>query len=123
MDKKYIVAIDGGTQSTKVTLFDTVGTEICSHSVKLRPMHLYGESRAEHPDDDLWDSLIEACQGMFQKFDGDRRAILGVGLGSIRCCRALLLHQQLHWRLLARLPRVRRHGPPALLAAGRLQTR
>ena len=90
MDKKYIVAIDGGTQSTKVTLFDTVGTEICSHSVKLRPMHLYGESRAEHPDDDLWDSLIEACQGMFQKFDGDRRAILGVGLGSIRCCRALL---------------------------------
>ena len=41
MDKKYIVAIDGGTQSTKVTLFDTVGTEICAHSVKLRPMHLY----------------------------------------------------------------------------------
>lgn len=90
MDKKYIIAIDGGTQSTKVSIFDTLGTEICSHSVKLRPMHLYGDSRAEHPDDDLWDSLIEACHGMFKKFDGNRKDIIGVGLGSIRCCRALL---------------------------------
>ena len=90
MNKKYIVAIDGGTQSTKVSIFDTVGTEICSYSVKLRPMHLYGAGRAEHPDDDLWDSLIEACQGVFEKFDGDKKDILGVGLGSIRCCRALL---------------------------------
>jgi sugar (pentulose or hexulose) kinase len=90
MDSKYIVAIDGGTQSTKVSIFDTVGTEICSHSVKLRPMHLYGENRAEHPDDDLWDSLIEACQGVFKKFEGDPTAIIGVGLGSIRCCRALI---------------------------------
>lgn len=90
METKYIVAIDGGTQSTKVSIFDTVGTEICSHSVKLRPMHLYGDSRAEHPDDDLWDSLKEACHGMFRKFNGDRKDIIGVGLGSIRCCRALL---------------------------------
>jgi len=90
MDRKYIVAIDGGTQSTKVSLFDTVGTEICSHSVKLRPMNLYGDSRAEHPDDDLWDSLKEACHGMFKKFEGNRKDIIGVGLGSIRCCRALL---------------------------------
>ena len=90
MDKKYIVAIDGGTQSTKVSIFDTHGTEICSQGVKLRPMHLYGDTRAEHPDDDLWDSLKEACQGVFRKFDGDLADIIGVGLGSIRCCRALL---------------------------------
>jgi len=90
MSKKYIVAIDGGTQSTKVSIFDTHGTEICSQGVKLRPMHLYGDTRAEHPDDDLWDSLKEACQGVFRKFDGDLADIIGVGLGSIRCCRALL---------------------------------
>jgi sugar (pentulose or hexulose) kinase len=90
MEKKYIVAIDGGTQSTKVSIFDTQGTEICSQGVKLRPMHLYGDTRAEHPDDDLWDSLKEACQGVFRKFDGDLADIIGVGLGSIRCCRALL---------------------------------
>jgi sugar (pentulose or hexulose) kinase len=90
MDKKYIVAIDGGTQSTKVSIFDTHGIEICSQSVKLRPIHLYGDSRAEHPDDDLWDSLKLACEGVFNKFTGDREDIIGVGLGSIRCCRALI---------------------------------
>lgn len=88
--KHYIVAIDGGTQSTKVALFDTTGHEICSETVRLREIHLYGDSRAEHPDDDLWDSLKRACQGMFSKFTGERDAIIGVGLGSIRCCRALI---------------------------------
>ncbi|MBC7959781.1 MAG: sugar kinase, partial [Vallitaleaceae bacterium] len=61
MEKKYIVALDGGTQSTKVAIFDINGTEVCSHTVMLQQMHLYGDSRAEHPDDDLWDSLKEAC--------------------------------------------------------------
>ncbi len=90
MENKYIIAIDGGTQSTKVAIFDLAGTEICSHTVKLRPIELYGDSRAEHPEDDLWDSLKEACQKMFKKFHGDRKDIVGVGLGSIRCCRALI---------------------------------
>lgn len=90
MDNKYIISIDGGTQSTKVAIFDTIGTEICSHTVKLRPMNLYGESRAEHPDDDLWDSLKLACKEIFKKFRGDKEDIIGVGLGSIRCCRALV---------------------------------
>lgn len=90
MDRKYIIAVDGGTQSTKVAVFDTFGNEMCSHTVKLRPMHLYGDSRAEHPDDDLWDSLKEACNQALSKFEGDKGAIIGVGLGSIRCCRALV---------------------------------
>jgi len=90
MENKYIIAIDGGTQSTKVAIFDLVGTEICSHTVKLREIVLYGEDRAEHPDDDLWDSLKLACNEMFKKFHGDRQDIIGVGLGSIRCCRALI---------------------------------
>lgn len=90
MDNQYIIAIDGGTQSTKVSIFDLVGTEICTHTVLLKPMVLYGNSRAEHPDDDLWDSLKLACNEVFKKFQGDRGAIVGVGLGSIRCCRALI---------------------------------
>jgi sugar (pentulose or hexulose) kinase len=36
--------------------------------------------------------LKQACKGLFNKFDGDIQAIVGVGLGSIRCCRALLQH-------------------------------
>ncbi|MBC7959467.1 MAG: sugar kinase [Vallitaleaceae bacterium] len=90
METKYIIAIDGGTQSTKVALFDLNGVEVCSHTVKLQPMHLYGDSRAEHPGDDLWDSLREACQEALKLFQGDKKDIIGVGLGSIRCCRALV---------------------------------
>lgn len=90
MTNQYIIAIDGGTQSTKVAIFNTAGTEICSHTVKLREIELYGDSRAEHPDDDLWDSLKLACNEMFKKFDGEKKDIIGVGLGSIRCCRALI---------------------------------
>lgn len=90
MENKYIIAIDGGTQSTKVAIFDIKGNEMCSHTVKLRPMNLYGDSRAEHPDDDLWDSLIVACQEALKQFEGNKEDIIGVGLGSIRCCRALV---------------------------------
>jgi sugar (pentulose or hexulose) kinase len=60
--EKYIIAIDGGTQSTKLAVFDTSGHEICSETVPLRPIQFYGDNRAEHPDDDLWESLKSACQ-------------------------------------------------------------
>jgi sugar (pentulose or hexulose) kinase len=90
MENKYLIAIDGGTQSTKVAIFDIQGNEICSHTVKLREIELSENSRAEHPDDDLWDSLKLACNEMFKKFHGDKKDIVGVGLGSIRCCRALI---------------------------------
>lgn len=85
-----ILTIDGGTQSTKVAIFDLLGNEICSETVPLQELHLYGNGRAEHPDDDLWDSLQRACAGLLEKFDGNVHDIIGVGLGSIRCCRALL---------------------------------
>ena len=88
--EKYIIGIDGGTQSTKLAVFDTAGHEICSETVQLRPIHFYDDTRAEHPDDDLWESLKTACHGMFEKFKGDKNNIVGVGLGSIRCCRALI---------------------------------
>jgi len=88
--EKYIIGIDGGTQSTKLAVFDTAGHEICSQTVQLRPIHFYDDTRAEHPGDDLWESLKTACHGMFEKFKGDKNNIIGVGLCSIRCCRALI---------------------------------
>jgi sugar (pentulose or hexulose) kinase len=90
MKDRYIIAVDGGTQSTKVAIFDIQGTEICSHTVKLREIELSENGRALHPDDDLWDSLKVACNEMFKKFKGGKSNIIGVGLGSIRCCRALI---------------------------------
>lgn len=87
---KYVIGIDGGTQSTKVAIYDLNGNIVCEQSVKLRPLYVPDAGTAEHPDDDLWDSLVEASRGLMQKFDGKKEDILGIGLGSIRCCRSVL---------------------------------
>lgn len=86
----YILAVDGGTQSTKLALFDLSGHEICAETVQLAPIEFFDDGRAEHPEDDLWTTLKEACRGLFGKFSGKKQEIIGVGLGSVRCCRALL---------------------------------
>ena len=87
---KYVIGIDGGTQSTKVGIYDLDGNLVCEEKVMLRPLYVPDADTAEHPEDDLWDSLIAACRGLMQKFKGNTKDILGIGLGSIRCCRTYL---------------------------------
>lgn len=87
---KYVIGIDGGTQSTKVGIYDLEGNSICEEKVMLRPLYVPDADTAEHPDDDLWDSLVKASRGLMQKFEGNPEDILGIGLGSIRCCRTYL---------------------------------
>ena len=100
---KYIVGIDGGTQSTKVTLYDVQGNTICQANTMLRPLYSPDADTAEHPDDDLWDTLQHTCSRMMQTFTGDPNDIVGIGLGSIRCCRTyldkngLLVHPIINW--------------------------
>lgn len=88
--EKYILAIDGGSQSTKLTIFNLEGNIICEAGEKLRDMHLADGGIVEHPDDDLWTSLVCASQNLMKKFKGNREDIIGVGLCTIRFCRALL---------------------------------
>ena len=57
MGKKYIIGVDGGTQSSKVLIFDLEGNIICQGKEDLQPMSLPAPGVAEHPGDDLWDSL------------------------------------------------------------------
>ena len=88
--KKYILAVDGGSQSTKVTIFDLLGHELCYAGVPLKPMFLAKPGVVEHPGDDLWDSLVQACNEVMAKFAGDPNDIIALGLCSIRYCRCLL---------------------------------
>lgn len=90
MSKKYIVGVDGGSQSSKVVIFDLEGNIVCDGKQDLRPMHLPEPGVAEHPDDDLWDSVVLASQRAMARFTGDPKDIIAVGLCTIRCCRALL---------------------------------
>jgi sugar (pentulose or hexulose) kinase len=88
--RRYILAIDGGTQSTKVVIFDLQGNVICEGAQALQPTEAPRIGYVEHPGDDLWDSLIAASKRALERFPGAREEIIGVGLCTIRCCRVFL---------------------------------
>lgn len=90
MEKKYILAVDGGTQSTKIVIFDFEGNIVCEGQKKLRPPIAPKIGYVVHPDDDLWDSMKVATKLALEKFPGDVNEIAGIGLCTIRACRALL---------------------------------
>ena len=90
MSAKYLIGIDGGTQSSKVVIYDLKGDVVCEGRQALRPMSRPRPGIAEHPDDDLWESIAAASQEAMAKFTGDPREIVGVGLCTIRCELALL---------------------------------
>jgi sugar (pentulose or hexulose) kinase len=90
MPGRYIIGVDGGSQSSKVVVFDLEGNVVCEGRQVLRPMSRPRNGIVEHPDDDLWDSISAASRQAMAAFPGDPGDIIGVGLCTIRCERALL---------------------------------
>ncbi|MEO7078332.1 MAG: FGGY family carbohydrate kinase, partial [Rhodococcus sp. (in: high G+C Gram-positive bacteria)] len=86
----YVVAIDNGSQSTKVSIIDADGRTHASARVALRPYESPAIGHSVHPDDDVWDSIATACRTALDRFSGDRNEIVAVGLCTIRFCRAIL---------------------------------
>ncbi|WP_432476944.1 FGGY-family carbohydrate kinase [Nocardioides sp. GXQ0305] len=85
-----VLAIDSGSQSTKVSVVDEVGRVHATARVPLRPYELGPGGRAVHPDDDLWDALTVATREALASYDGAAGEVVAVGLCGIRFCRALL---------------------------------
>lgn len=90
MSKKYLMGIDEGSQSAKITIFDMEGNIVCEGKSPLRPYNLPKPGYVEHPDDDWWDAICKASKNCMAKFEGNPKDILGIGLCTIRCCRAYL---------------------------------
>jgi sugar (pentulose or hexulose) kinase len=90
MAGKYIIGVDGGSQSSKVVIFDLEGTIVCEDKQPLRPMSRPHNGIVEHPDDDLWASITAASRRAMAQFEGDPGDIIGLGLCTIRCERAFL---------------------------------
>ncbi|MEJ1922519.1 FGGY-family carbohydrate kinase [Microbacterium sp. KHB019] len=86
----YVVAIDNGSQSTKVLIADAAGRVHASARVGLRAYESPTPGRSVHPGDDVWESIAAACRTAMSRFDGDVGEIVGIGLCTIRFCRALL---------------------------------
>jgi sugar (pentulose or hexulose) kinase len=87
---RYIVGVDNGSQSTKVVIYDLEGNAVAEGRQVLRPSSRPRPGVVEHPDDDLWDSIVAASRQALASFKGDPREIIGVGLCTIRCCKAFL---------------------------------
>ncbi|WP_158783180.1 FGGY-family carbohydrate kinase [Pantoea sp. BAV 3049] len=93
MKSGYLIGVDVGTQSAKVVIFRVSGEVVCEGQQPLRPLEIPAPQLAEHPDDDLWTALQAASQQAMQRFRQqhlDEKAILGMGICIIRCCRVLL---------------------------------
>ena len=90
MNKKYLMGIDEGSQSAKITIFVIEGNIVCEGKAPLRPYNLPKPGYVEHPDDDWWDAICKASKNCMAKFEGDPKDIVGIGLCTIRCCRAYL---------------------------------
>lgn len=90
MSQRYLLAIDNGSQSTKVSIVDERGGVRASAQQRLRPYVTTTSGHAVHPQDDLWDSIRTTSRQALARFEGDWRQIVGVGLCTIRFCRALL---------------------------------
>jgi len=88
--KRYVVGVDGGSQSTKVVIYDLDGNAVAEGRRALKPSNRPRPGIVEHPDDDLWDSLVVAFRQALAAFEGDPRDIVAVGLCTIRCCKAYL---------------------------------
>jgi xylulokinase len=86
----YLLAVDNGSQSTKVTIFDLRGRALASARRRLKPYDTSVPGHAVHPGDDIWDSIQEACRDVMSEFSGNPADIAAVGLCTIRFCRALL---------------------------------
>ncbi len=86
----YFAAIDGGSQSTKVSVIDDAGRIVAAARTPLRGYELGPHGYAVHPDDDLWDTLVSTCREVLSQFDGEIPEISAIGLCGIRSCRAHL---------------------------------
>jgi sugar (pentulose or hexulose) kinase len=88
--QRYVVGVDGGSQSTKVVIYDLDGNAVAAGRQALQPSSRPSPGIVEHPGDDLWDSLAGACRKAVANFTGDMQDIVAVGLCTIRCCKAFL---------------------------------
>lgn len=90
MNAGYFIGVDSGSQSTKVSIINQNG-RVAAHAVHpLRPMMHRRGGWAEHPDDDLWESLKSALRQVLGKFEGEIGTVRGIGLCAIRCCRVFM---------------------------------
>jgi sugar (pentulose or hexulose) kinase len=82
--KDLLLAIDNGTQSLKALVFDPEGQLLAKQQVKFTPYFSEQPAWAEQDPEIFWQTLCQACQGLWQNHRVDRQNIAGVALTTQR---------------------------------------
>jgi len=83
-EKKYLLAIDNGTQSVRALVFDLDGQLVAKSQVEIEPFFSARPGWAEQDVDYFWTSLCEACRQLWPQLDFPRTAIKAVALTTQR---------------------------------------
>ena len=78
MDKDLLLAIDNGTQSLKALIFDLEGQLVAKEVVAFTPYFSGHPAWAEQDPNVFWNSLCQACQGLWQQHPRLKERIGGV---------------------------------------------
>ncbi len=83
-EKDLLLAIDNGTQSIKALVFDLEGQLVAQRQVMFSPYFSRQPGWAEQDPEVFWQSLCDACQGLWHDHKVDRNRIAGVSLTTQR---------------------------------------
>lgn len=84
MTKDLILAIDNGTQSTRALVFDLQGNLLARQRVPLESYFSEQPGWAEQHPQYFWESLCQACQGLWSQGVVEKESIAGVALTTQR---------------------------------------
>jgi sugar (pentulose or hexulose) kinase len=84
MTKDLILAIDHGTQSVRALVFDLQGNLLAKSRIALQSYFSPQPGWAEQHPQYFWESLCQACQGLWAQGIIDKEAIAGVTLTTQR---------------------------------------
>ncbi len=82
--RDHVLTIDAGTQSVRALLFDPHGTLVAKSRVEIEPYHSPRPGWAEQDPQYYWQSLCEACQGLWTSSPVGADAVAGVALTTQR---------------------------------------
>jgi len=84
MSAEYILAIDNGTQSVRVLIFDLKGMLVAKQRVMVTPYYSTSPGLAEQDPEVYWNAICQACQSLWKESGIDPQSIAAVTLTTQR---------------------------------------
>lgn len=103
MATEHLLAIDVGTQSVRVLVFDLKGNLVAKSRVPIEPYFSTAPGLAEQNPQVFWDAICQACQALWLLPEVKKESIAGVALTSQRSTMINLdkegnpLRPAIHW--------------------------